>query len=381
MKKYQLLLLLFFCIKIITAQTPDLVPYLKAGLWGYSDRNKNIVITPKFKTVTLFKEKITPVTLDSSLIFIDVTGKQVGSAYEGFGEFSEGLCQVKKNGLQGYINASGKVIIPIKFKATNLFNEGFAVVREDSLWGVIDKKGAYVIKPVYPSASNKFQGGFLHIQKKERNYLVDSKGKELKLPANAKLLDAFNEGLAVVELFYLKNDPQIKTLTASTNFDTLKLHGFINNKGKIALGPFKEGYKILGAFSNGFCLLQTSSSLFYYVSKENKFSSYFSSARPFSQGYAIGQKGANALIKSYVIDSLFHLTKVATLITDAGKFSDGLVWIKQVYGIKFGYMNTKGETVIEFKYDKAGDFTNGIAIVELNKVTFCIDKKGTQFRE
>lgn len=60
-------------------------------------------------------------------------------------------------------------------------------------------------------------------------------------------------------------------------------------------------------------------------------------------------------------------------------FSDGLLRIKNEEG-KYGFINTKGEVVIEPKFDVAGDFAEGMAIVgkSVDDTYSCsvIDKKG-----
>jgi len=41
------------------------------------------------------------------------------------------------------------VIIPLKYDDAEDFSEGFAKVKKDGKWGVIDKKGNTVIKFIY----------------------------------------------------------------------------------------------------------------------------------------------------------------------------------------------------------------------------------------
>lgn len=95
MKSKNLLLVLFLAFTIpVFAQDPDmsLIPYRKGDLWGYSDANKNIAITPEYEEAHLF--------------------------YEGF-------AVVKKGGKYGYIDKQGKVVIPFKFFSAKPFRVGF----------------------------------------------------------------------------------------------------------------------------------------------------------------------------------------------------------------------------------------------------------------
>lgn len=70
--------------------------------------------------------------------------------------FSEGLAAVEKNGYIGFVNANGDIAIKIKFSYRGnpltdfVFHNGHCVVADSSnRIGVIDKKGRWVIKPLY----------------------------------------------------------------------------------------------------------------------------------------------------------------------------------------------------------------------------------------
>ena len=70
--------------------------------------------------------------------------------------FSEGLAAVEKNGFIGFVNANGDLAIKIKFSYRGnpltdfVFHNGHCVVADSSnRIGVIDKKGRWVIKPLY----------------------------------------------------------------------------------------------------------------------------------------------------------------------------------------------------------------------------------------
>jgi len=90
-------LITIFCILSgvsIFAQEADmsLIPYRKGNLWGFADPDKKIVIAP---------------------------------AYEEADFFSEGFAAVKKGGKYGYINKSGKLVIPCKYTVAKPFRVGY----------------------------------------------------------------------------------------------------------------------------------------------------------------------------------------------------------------------------------------------------------------
>jgi hypothetical protein len=68
------------------------------------------------------------------------------------------LFPVDKNGKTGYIDQTGKLIIPFQFDEAWAFSEGLAPVRIGEDWGYIDASGKIVIKPRFFQASAFSQG-------------------------------------------------------------------------------------------------------------------------------------------------------------------------------------------------------------------------------
>jgi hypothetical protein len=68
------------------------------------------------------------------------------------------LFRVKQNGKMGYIDRSGKMVIPPQFQDAGLFQEGRARVQIDFKWGFIDETGKVVIPPQFETAQNFSEG-------------------------------------------------------------------------------------------------------------------------------------------------------------------------------------------------------------------------------
>ena len=68
---------------------------------------------------------------------------------------------VRKNGLYGAVNEKLKFITPIKYTDVNLFDYGFALVKLNEFWGIINKKGKtiypFIISEYSQFATEKFQ--------------------------------------------------------------------------------------------------------------------------------------------------------------------------------------------------------------------------------
>ena len=175
-----------------------------------------------------------------------------------------GFARAKRNGKWGYVDKDGLVVIECKFDKAERFNEhGFAMIKNDIYWAIINNKGELVtdyydqiykfsknvvarvkkgkfygfinnkgkvVVPVIYNYAIDFSDGFGKIRKKHKNKyyyaFVNEKGKQI-----SKWYDKiynFSDGLAKVT----KN----------------KRFGFINTKGKVVI-PIK--YSGADSFKNG----------------------------------------------------------------------------------------------------------------------------------
>ena len=53
------------------------------------------------------------------------------------------------NDKYGYVDKTGKVIIPIKYQSVYNFSEGLAMVKLNNRWGAIDKTGEVVVPIIH----------------------------------------------------------------------------------------------------------------------------------------------------------------------------------------------------------------------------------------
>lgn len=112
------------------------------NLYGYKDREGNIIIEPVFKNVNEFSEGFAAVKKDDKWIFIDSFGKNVFNSHFDFAcNFSEGLASVNVTGEWGYIDKAGTMIIQPQFDTWNEFKNGKAFVKIGGKSGYIDKSG------------------------------------------------------------------------------------------------------------------------------------------------------------------------------------------------------------------------------------------------
>ena len=102
--------------------------------------------------------------------------------------FGQELALVREDGLFGYINKSGEYVIQPQFSKAKSFSEGYAAVEKNKAWGFIDTKGAWAIEPTYDKVKY-FNSGYVLVLKDDEWRYIDSAEKELEVPATEKYFD------------------------------------------------------------------------------------------------------------------------------------------------------------------------------------------------
>ena len=75
--------------------------------------------------------------------------------------YQEGLAKASENGLWGFADATGKVVIPIQYQSVLDFTLGTALVRIDNKMGLIRQDGTYLLQPEYDTLENLGYGLYL----------------------------------------------------------------------------------------------------------------------------------------------------------------------------------------------------------------------------
>ena len=305
-------LLLAGCVSLF-----DKLPHKK---WGFIDKTGRMVIAAQFDDVSRdqfggctlthkvfrnFSAGLCAVRLGDKWGFIDKAGHlRVSAMYDNAGTFSEGLACVRRGTKYGYIDTSGAEVVPLRFdfpaqaaSASNAnpdwdftqslmnqfeFSEGLAVASKRDKFGYIDKKGSFVIQPIFVHAA-PFVEGVASVQLLEGsqrppgNAFIDKSGTITATVAK-HCIDYSDKAFVATNgkygaerrLFYL--DAEGKQLFASEfedarifseglaavapRFDALnhgRAYGYIGKDGAMIIEPQFEvsGNNLAGNFRNG----------------------------------------------------------------------------------------------------------------------------------
>jgi hypothetical protein len=257
--------------------------------------------------------------------FIDKTGRLIiPFKFDYPGYFSEGLAPMQVGEETGYIDITGKFVIPPHSYGGYSFSEGLAIVvlgpfeqKGERLlykYGYIDRSGNMGIQPreaksikwlSYYYQALAFSEGLAGVEQKDKWGYMDKAGRQV-IPPRYSDIQAFSEGLAAVQL----EDK----------------YGYIDRSGKMIIPP------------------------------------KFESAHSFSDGLAVVQLDAAGNKWGY-IDKSGKLVIGGEEFVYARRFSEGLAAVQGKNG-KYGFIDKTGNFIIPPQFYRVGDFSDGLAAVE-----------------
>jgi outer membrane protein assembly factor BamD (BamD/ComL family) len=323
---------------------------------------------------------------DNRIGFMDAVGNIVIQAnYTNASNFSHGLAAVEVNDQFGYIDKTGQLVIPCAYDEVFDFSEGKAVVEKDGFLGLIDANGNYILKPIFDDIG-PIREGLFYVEKDGLFHYFES-GGTLAFKENFEEAFSFEDGMAKVKKegvsgyilkdgsFFVKSSKGDVRRFNDTLF-VLKLrdsstfilpNGLLDSVYFDHIGMMKENRAIVSKQGK-----------YGYVNRNAErvieieldvFDNYTQFAQ-FSNGHARAfRKGRFAMM-----DSLGRKVLPA-IFTRIGEYGELIPITK---GDGWGYTDEEVQLRIQYQYDFAYPFIDGLAIVELDQLVGLIDLKGEE---
>lgn len=360
------------------------------------------------------KETPVPVTNTASLEE-QFAAKRIhlSSQYDELDSFSvaDGLARAKKGELYGYIDTSGKEVLPITHYFAQPFSDGLGMVEEPKgTLFCVDKTGKKVLDLGAFESGFSFRNGFATVADKTGYGLIDKTGK-LVIPCIS--------GQAIFELqpgHYILTKEGYKTIVDAQGKNSLPLKGFnsiyydeVNNQYAL---DTDTGWVISGAdgkikFKTGAEGLINNGGGVYFLSKNIPGSGTQNAVMngkgelvvPYGKYYSInsfvgnglicvGQKTGEAPTEEAGISNV--LQKIGYIDVNGKEviplefedlmndFSEGMCVVKKAG--KIGYIDNTGKLIIPCKFTRAEPFIHGYAKVWDGDIYSYIDKKGIEVK-
>ena len=172
----------------------------KNGKYGYIDKTGKEVIPCQYTMACNFNGDLARVVNKRS-IWIDKTGKKVCDYIDDFNDGLAIVARLNNDGryIYGYIDKTGKEVIPCQYADADNFSEGLAKVARLSndgryIYGYIDKTGKEIVPCKFYNAE-KFSNGFALLA--NMHYLINKMGKEV-IPMQNDIIFVLDENLIEV---------------------------------------------------------------------------------------------------------------------------------------------------------------------------------------
>jgi hypothetical protein len=167
--------------------------------------------------------------------------------------FSEGLYPLQHAGKWGYIDTSGKVVIPFIWDEVDLFRGfrgGIALVKKGTMWGVINRHCGLVSPPVWQDmdyADPDGKTGLLKVAKEGKWGLIDFQGKVVAEPAWDEIR-GFEGGVSPVRSGG-KDRVELSKMGQARTLEDYGRWGFIDTGGRVVATP--DRWREVHNFTNG----------------------------------------------------------------------------------------------------------------------------------
>ncbi len=231
-------------------------------------------------------------------------------------------------------------------------------------WGFVNLKGETTIPATFRKVGEFTADGLAPVFEVEY-YFINTKGEKLQTEVkNFRLknfmgfgIRGFNEGMAPIQVD--------------------KKWGYLNTQGKLII-PAKYDY--VTEFREGVATAKIGKQ-WYILDKQGKETVVsipnLKNLRDFVNGYAIFDN----MDKKFGFINTKGEVVIEPKFSSVGDFHDGLAWAKNDQKLS-GYINTRGEWVIQPTYNATHNFDvkSGMAMVKVLKEWFYIDKAGVALK-
>jgi len=185
----------FASINYLNSQCDSLFKVVNANtenLYGFINKDYEIILPAEYHRINNFVNGFaTVLDKDSVLKYVNKQGRIITQQrFEEYRIFNENMAAVKLNGLWGFIDSSGVMVIPPTFSFVGYFNSDLAKAqlpqpqpkgkkknKKPPLYGYIDKSGNWAIQPQFTGADD-FGEEYARVQIKGKSFFIDKMGNK-----------------------------------------------------------------------------------------------------------------------------------------------------------------------------------------------------------
>ncbi len=317
--------------------------------------------------------------------YMDLSGKVVIPAeYEQLGFFHEGLAFAVKNEKYGFIDKGNRVVVPFEYESVTDFEQGRSIVEINDKLGVVDRSGA-VVFPVEFDEIGILSEGLVYVSKNDM-YAYYDKNFNLRIPFRFNEAYNFQNGKAKVQVDGKQGvidiygtflvPPAYEDINFFNDsllvFEENEYYGIMRKNTEIVspanfdeIGVLNLN-RALAVFEDLIGYLDGTGKMVIKAQYET-YPNYVKRGQFKSNLAVVKQKG-----KYGVIDRNGKVI-IPLAFNDLGEISSLMAFSK---GKGWGFIDQTGKVIIQPEFDFAESFVNETAIVEKLTLQGVIDNKG-----
>ena len=415
-----------------------------ANKWGVINQEGEIVINPSYQEMIIVPDKTKDVficmynineeTGEYQTKAINSKNEEIFTGYEqiealenidknGNIWYEENVLRVKKNGKYGLIDLNGKEILPIEYDEINILKgiENSLIIKKDEKVGLVNDKGNIIVEANYKEVKNlgeTYKEGYITISEDGKYGVISTTKKQLLENKYEEI-----EPVYLANYYLIKEAGTLKLINSSgeilvdKGFDEIKsvtkrgiifvknnLYGEMNNAGEVTieakyqdLKEVKEGiyiakqndkYGIIDGEQN--IKLPFDYTGMTYNEKANLFladnQEYKTSI--INEGYEVKLTGIlseinteKTYIRMRIDDEYKYYNFNCEEKSNTEILTDNTLFLSKKDG-KFGYINKKGDVVVEYIYDDATEQNEyGYVAVKKDGLWGSLNKDGKEIIE
>ena len=361
--------------------TPLLIPYRVGNLWGFCNKNLEIIIPLEYEFVLPFVNELAQVFKNGKRFIVNKSGIKVFAHIYDYNndeyskcEFSDchfGLIRFWDEEKYGFINTSGEIIFDLVFSYPfNNYQSGTTIISINGKRTLLDLENKIILETENNFLPNfKEDVGISIID--DAIFVVDRNNKKtciLKLENTEDNCDEyigctdFNDGYSLLEI---KNNHH-----SSSGFYFIDKEGNMPIRGYKRVSPFYEGLAVVGEEVSHEVEIKYDGII--GIEHHTTYYKWGFMNKDFKPIY-----WSKELILEDYCGNINDLEPYFNGRSSLGVFSEGLAKFKS--NNKWGFLNRTFTTEIEAKYENVKDFKNGLAFVYSSNGNGYIDKLGNQF--
>ena len=338
--------------------------------YGYINRTGEIAIPTVFDWADNFKESYAAVEFEYKWGIIDTKGNVVTPfAFDSIRANSlnadKGYFQAVQKGKEGLIDLNGNVIIPFKFDRIISFNlqQDYVKGKIDGKEGITNTKGNIIIpfkfdRINYINHHRNLQRNYVVAEVNNKKGIIDTEGNVL-LPFEFDRIGQSTPDLILAERYWTGTQPRVLgKLDRQKNFVPLTSKNSDYFSAGILVASYPDRY------SDRTCIINQDGKLLVSATslRAGKAEKINNLCRSLA-GIKVNNYAVEESTEPIQGDNPFDYY-----------FKEGLLAIP--INSQYGYVNLKGELAIPQLYERASDFSSGLAMVQQGDRFGFIDRSG-----